>query len=193
MVKTNNNGGLQMNTIKGRCIEAGDDAEGQPRIIIHTTREELRDGPAIVMKEVCVSAEEPIDWKARAMSAENKLSELEEHHAWSISPAMAEAKIEELSKRAEQAEKACAERRDALCEAETFMNFGVAPDFEAKILAKIQNALKCDCGRSYISITDPVIVGLVDSLNNIQRNKGLLSGERAALADYDARKKEAGL
>ena len=26
----------------GRCVEAGDDDEGQPRLIIHTTREQLR-------------------------------------------------------------------------------------------------------------------------------------------------------
>lgn len=28
-------------TIIGRCIEVGDDDEGQPRLVIHTTREQL--------------------------------------------------------------------------------------------------------------------------------------------------------
>jgi hypothetical protein len=96
--------------------------------------------------------------------------------------------------RAEAAEKACAEMRDALCEAETFMNFGVAPDFEAKILAKIQNALKCDCGRAYISLNDPVIVGLVECLRYAIDEIPFFGeavndeGCEKALAAYEARK-----
>ena len=29
-------------TLVGRCVEVGDDDEGQPRLIIHTTREQLK-------------------------------------------------------------------------------------------------------------------------------------------------------
>jgi hypothetical protein len=63
-------------TISGRCIEAGDDAEGQPRITIHTTREALRDGPWIVMKDVAVSVDDQTDWKARAEAAEKACAEM---------------------------------------------------------------------------------------------------------------------
>ena len=33
------NSGIQK--ITGRCVEVGDDETGQPRLVIHTTREEL--------------------------------------------------------------------------------------------------------------------------------------------------------
>jgi len=39
----------------GECIEAGNDDEGQPRILIHTTREALRDGPALPYRQVRVT------------------------------------------------------------------------------------------------------------------------------------------
>jgi hypothetical protein len=36
----------------GKVIEVGYDEEGQPRVIVHSTREELRDGPPIYAKRV---------------------------------------------------------------------------------------------------------------------------------------------
>lgn len=42
-------------SVKGTVVEYGDDSDGQPRILIHTTREELRDGPALAYREVEVT------------------------------------------------------------------------------------------------------------------------------------------
>lgn len=38
----------------GRCVEAGDDDEGQPRILIHTTRAGLMNGRNLVFEECAV-------------------------------------------------------------------------------------------------------------------------------------------
>jgi len=44
----------------GRCIEVGDDDEGQPRLIIHTTREQLmRFGRNLVYVDVDVTLHSP--------------------------------------------------------------------------------------------------------------------------------------
>jgi len=43
--------------IAGRCVEVGDDDEGQPRLIIHTTREQLmRFGRNLTYADVVVTA-----------------------------------------------------------------------------------------------------------------------------------------
>lgn len=48
-----------MNAIHGTCIEAGDDDEGQPRLVIHTTREELEKFKgALVYNQVTVTLTE---------------------------------------------------------------------------------------------------------------------------------------
>lgn len=147
--------------------------------------------------------EEPTDWKGRALSAENKLSELEDAHAWSISPAMAQAKIDELNRRAEAAEKACAEMRAAIQLQDD--NWG----FHYNAQREIKAATSSSAGHTYISITDPVIVGLVGIL--LQRPMAykrthddhyaipITAWEtfcvkvNEAIATYEARKKEAGV
>ncbi|MGH8028488.1 MAG: hypothetical protein ACREO3_00995 [Arenimonas sp.] len=40
--------------VRGECIEAGNDDDGQPRILIHTTTDALRAGPALVYRNVIV-------------------------------------------------------------------------------------------------------------------------------------------
>ena len=48
-----------MSGIRGHCIEAGDDDDGQPRIVIHSTREELMAGRSIIYTDcVVMSVEE---------------------------------------------------------------------------------------------------------------------------------------
>ncbi len=44
-----------------KCIEVGDDEEGQPRILIHATREELKqlNGGSLLYREVEVRLAEP--------------------------------------------------------------------------------------------------------------------------------------
>lgn len=48
--------------IKGQCVEAGDDADGQPRLIIHTIREELAAAERnVVFEEVVVFLADELD------------------------------------------------------------------------------------------------------------------------------------
>lgn len=48
------------NELKGICVEAGTDEEGQPRLIIHTTEEQLRNFSGnIVYAHVLVRIKEP--------------------------------------------------------------------------------------------------------------------------------------
>lgn len=42
--------------VVGELIEIGDDAEGQPRLVIHSTREEIRNGGLIPFQRVSVAA-----------------------------------------------------------------------------------------------------------------------------------------
>jgi len=38
----------------GEVVEVGDDDEGQPRVLIHSTRDELRKGSALAFKRVSI-------------------------------------------------------------------------------------------------------------------------------------------
>ena len=50
---------LRSGSVVGRCVEAGNDDAGQPRLLIHTTREELlRFGRNLVFSEVEVRVKE---------------------------------------------------------------------------------------------------------------------------------------
>lgn len=40
----------------GEVVEIGDDDEGQPRILIHTTREAIKNGPPLAFRTVRVAA-----------------------------------------------------------------------------------------------------------------------------------------
>jgi hypothetical protein len=51
---------VRSSELVGRCVEVGDDAEGQPRLIIHTTREHLmRFGRNLVYVDVVVTIAPP--------------------------------------------------------------------------------------------------------------------------------------
>jgi hypothetical protein len=53
--------GIAHNVV-GRCVEAGDDDKGQPRLIIHTTREQLMNfGSNLVYVDVEVTLHSPND------------------------------------------------------------------------------------------------------------------------------------
>lgn len=43
-------------SVVGELIEIGDDAEGQPRLVVHSTREEIRNGGLIPFQRVFVLA-----------------------------------------------------------------------------------------------------------------------------------------
>jgi hypothetical protein len=54
----------------GRCIEVGDDDEGQPRLIIHTTREQLMNfGRNLAYVDVDVTLHSPNDGTHRREAA----------------------------------------------------------------------------------------------------------------------------
>lgn len=42
-------------SIEGECVEIGDDEEGQPRILIHTTRDAIKGGPPLAFRRVIVA------------------------------------------------------------------------------------------------------------------------------------------
>jgi len=47
-------------TLSGLCVEVGDDESGQPRLIIHTTREEIvRFRHSLVFAQVEIKLSEP--------------------------------------------------------------------------------------------------------------------------------------
>jgi len=51
---------VRSSELVGRCVEVGDDDEGQPRLIIHTTREQLmRFGRNLAYSDVVVSLAPP--------------------------------------------------------------------------------------------------------------------------------------
>ncbi len=51
---------VRSSELVGRCVEVGDDDEGQPRLIIHTTREELmRFGRNLAYADVMVTVAQP--------------------------------------------------------------------------------------------------------------------------------------
>jgi hypothetical protein len=51
---------VRSSELVGRCVEVGDDAEGQPRLIIHTTREQLKNfGRNLIYSNVVVTIAPP--------------------------------------------------------------------------------------------------------------------------------------
>jgi hypothetical protein len=167
MVKTNNKGGLQVNEPidwKAKC-EAAD-----------SLAKHWEQWSNDLGKNLNVARE-------RAEAAEKALENMTALHNGSEKSVLAwknEVELEQ-SKRV-QAEKACAEMRDILA---VFDGAGVTFEHCMQIKRVLNNGV----GHTYISLTDPLIVELVDALS--AHSNSMLRFD--AIAAYEARKKEAGL